>query len=202
MDAIAFPYRYQNLVGELPKIREWPKRPLRRVSHMLYHRNTVADTPEEIARWYIEHKRWPSCPYHFMIDWVDGAPLVYQTAALRDIVWGVRFYNACGIHIGFNEDYRTVRPREAMLAAGACLASDLLVWFAFERGQTRGRGTIKVQTHTEAALALSPKRWMDVKKCPGKHFDADDFRFRIGRIINGIEHDLPVLTVGEPWWTV
>jgi len=196
------PYRHECLVDGLPSAGVWSERPLRRVDCLLFHRNTVADTPIQIAQWYIKHKRWPSIPYHFGVDWLDGAPIVYQTAALRDIVYGAKRYNERGIHIYFNADYRERLPHPAMFAAGACVAADLLSWFAFERGQTKGKGSIKVQTHTEAALAISPKRWLPVKQCPGKCFRADGFREIVGRALHEINHDMPVTTVGKPWWKI
>lgn len=198
----ASPYRHECLVDRLPSYGIWKSRPLRRVDEILFHRNTVADTPTGIAQWYIDRKGWPSAPYHFDIDWLDGAPIVYQTARLRSIVYGAKRHNVSGIHIAFNADYRNRLPHPAMFAAGACLAADLLAWFAFERGQTKGKGSIRVRTHTEAALLIAPKRWLPIKQCPGKCFRADGFREVVSRALHETGHNMPVSTVGNPWWMI
>lgn len=95
-------------------------------SLIVIHRNTVADTVDEVAKWYRdppkkEDKKYRLrvFPYHFFVDVVDGEGVVYQIHSLDTVSphAGPQGWNGPGIGVVVNHDARSSPLPKEMYSA-------------------------------------------------------------------------------------
>ncbi len=112
----------RDVVDELPKHpdKRYPTRSLSDITHIAVHHSAASPNipVEAIARYHVEHNKWPGIGYHFYIG-PDGT--IYQTNRLTTMSNHVYMNNAYTVGICVAGNFQHTLPTPAQLQATAHL---------------------------------------------------------------------------------
>ncbi len=112
----------RDVVDELPKHPEktYPTRSLSDITHIAVHHSAASPNipVEAIARYHVEHNKWPGIGYHFYVG-PDGT--IYQTNRLTTMSNHVYMNNAYTVGVCVAGNFQETLPTPAQLQATAHL---------------------------------------------------------------------------------
>jgi len=113
-----------DIVDQLLTSGSYKERPLSAIdSIVIHHTASPRDTtPEQIARYHIEHNGWPGIGYHFVIG---AGGEVWQTQHLETMSYHVGNHNRHTIGVAFTGDFTKYDPTSPQIAAGKKLIAYL-----------------------------------------------------------------------------
>lgn len=151
-----------NLIGKLKtsKTKQYKKRPLDAVDQIVVHCSaTKTGSPESFANYHVDKLKWPGIGYHYVIS-KDGK--AYKCNAISTISYHAAGanYSSIGVCLVGNFDVEDVP--DVQMKAAVDLVKDI-------------RKNMKIKRVIGHREVPGTK-----KTCPGKRFDMNKFRDRIG----------------------
>ncbi len=153
-----------DVINKLPRNPEesYPTRPLSQITHITIHHSAAPANleVERIAKWHVEHHKWPGIGYHFYIT-PDGT--IYQTNHLTTMSNHVYMNNAYTVGICVAGNFSTSLPTPAQIDAAARLVAWLMQELNIPLENVKGHKEFpKNTTQCPGVKWLEQERWKDM----------------------------------------